>query len=77
MLKQGPNADEVGGPARGPLMNSCVGAEALRPIESRMKSAQKYYAPQDIQDEDEWEESPTPPRHDGLGQHGDPEGPTE
>ena len=41
-----------------------------------MKSAEKYYAPQDIQEEEvPRDDAGAEPGSDGLGHHGDPEGP--
>ena len=70
-----PRWTEADEPACGPSVETPLVPKALRPLESRMRSAERYYAPQDVQ-EDEVppigvEESPG---EDGLGHHGDPEG---
>ena len=50
-------------------------SQALRPLESRVRSAEKYYAPQEIQEEERPHgEVDAEPGSDGLGHHGDPEG---
>ena len=52
--------------------------DVIRPLESRMKSAEKYDAPRDVEDEEEEnevqeEEGRQSSVADGLGHHGDPE----
>ena len=52
--------------------------DVIRPLESRMRSAEKYYAPQDVPEdehaeaEEEEEAEHEDPGQDGLGHHGDP-----
>ena len=70
-----PRGDEAEGPACGLSVELPTVAEALRPLESRMKSAESYFAPRDIEEEEEPKGEEADPGDDGLGHHGDPEGP--
>ena len=46
---------------------------SLRPLESRRRSADTYYAPRDIEEEERPAAEGVPEEDDGLGHHGDPE----
>ena len=72
-----PSEDEtVEWPARRRSTDLSDEEGSLRPFESRMKSAERYYAPREVGDEDPNEEEQIEEEHlsghDGLGHHGDP-----
>ena len=49
--------DEAGGPARRPPVESSDEEDAIRPLESRVESAETYFAPKDVPEEEREEES--------------------
>ena len=65
--------DEAGDPASSSPVDSTCDRDTLRPLESRMRSAEQYYAPRDVvEEEEEPEARQTASGSDGLDHHGDP-----